>query len=1172
VSGDTLQNIASLLSNALRPFLSSLGSDEEIMAFVEELGWTLPLVPPSIPALANSGNAVIDALADAQNAADKLDDGSGDEDAVSTALIQLVAAFGSFAFQTRDLRTKLAAELPAPFLAATDIAESFPKRLFEDLFVREIATRAPFSTALAVLAGLIEEVEIEPDPAHFQPAYTRRVVHLNRISVSLNDPGTILQEVYGWGTPTLDIDRLFMNIRRLSYGLLGPLEVRYPSDALLSVLAPGAVIPDDEGLPPAYTIPIYEGGPITIVLALIPLPKRTPEELQGVAVTLSLKLSDETTLTLIPSLTLTLDGTLDLSSGAAAVLRPDRDPALVLNPEGIPIPLTGKGGARLSCTDAGGQPTRLLTFGSGSFLEATELYFAAGLDATARLPDLYVSAGAKGGKLVIGLGGADNFLASILPKNGLTTSFDFGVEWSQRGGLRFSGGASLGTSISLNATLGPFSLQSAHIEVTADSKSVILELSISGGATIGPIHVLVERLGVKLLTAFQDGNLGPIDLALGFKPPNGVGLSLDVGGFKGGGFLMLDSEKGEYAGALELDFKGLFSVKAIGIINTKMPDGSKGFSLLIVITAEFTPIQLSFGFTLNGVGGIFGLNRMINVAALADGIRTNAVKSILFPEDVIANITRIISDIKQFFPPQQDHFVIGPMAKLGWGTPSIITVELGLLLDLPNPMFAIVGVLKAMLPAEDAPLLRLQVNFIGIVDFDRGYIFFRADLFDSRLLVYSITGSMAFLVSWGEAQTFALSVGGFHPDFRDIPSIPALPDGFRNMARIGLSLLSDDNPRLKVESYFAVTSNTVQFGARVELYASAGGFNIYGFLGYDVLFQFDPFRFLANISGGVALRRGTSTIAGINVSATLSGPTPWDARGKASISFFFFSISVGFHVTWGDPPPAISPATEDLLALLQREFNDTRNWRAELPPNNHLHVSLRKIEPPVGQELLVIHPAGVLTFSQRSLPLEDYLIQKFGNKKPLAQNKFKLSNANSGGPDIPADYQGVREQFAPGNFTELSDSEKLSRRSFEKLPSGFKLTATKDLLVATPVTRSVVYELSYLRRKSLVFKGLVTLVVRAYDRLVKGSSVRQSTLAHQQNRLSLNAPKQVILSEEGFAIASTADLKSHLQNGDGAVVFATQAEAYQRQSELIAQNPSLAGSLQVVSNFELNLN
>ena len=87
----------------------------------------------------------------------------------------------------------------------------------------------------------------------------------------------------------------------------------------------------------------------------------------------------------------------------------------------------------------------------------------------------------------------------------------------------------------------------------------------------------------------------------------------------------------------------------------------------MLITGEFTPIQLSFGFTLNGVGGIFGLNRAIVVNALAEGIRTNSIKSILFPEDVIANITRIISDIKQFFPPAGRPFRRWPDGKAWLG-------------------------------------------------------------------------------------------------------------------------------------------------------------------------------------------------------------------------------------------------------------------------------------------------------------------------------------------------------------------------------------------------------------------------------------------------------------------------------------------------------------------------
>ena len=65
-----------------------------------------------------------------------------------------------------------------------------------------------------------------------------------------------------------------------------------------------------------------------------------------------------------------------------------------------------------------------------------------------------------------------------------------------------------------------------------------------------------------------------------------------------------------------------------------MPDGSPGFSLLIIITAEFGPgIQLGFGFTLLGVGGLLGLNRTMLLEPLVEGVRTGAINSILFPHE-----------------------------------------------------------------------------------------------------------------------------------------------------------------------------------------------------------------------------------------------------------------------------------------------------------------------------------------------------------------------------------------------------------------------------------------------------------------------------------------------------------------------------------------------------------
>ena len=539
-----------------------------------------------------------------------------------------------------------------------------------------------------------------------------------------------------------------------------------------------------------------------------------------------------------------------------------------------------------------------------------------------------------------------------------------------------------------------------------------------------------------------------------------------------------------------------------------MPDGSPGFSLLVLITAEFTPIQLGFGFTLNGVGGLFGLNRTIFVNALVEGIRTNAIKSILFPQDVIANITRIISDIKQFFPPQEDHFVVGPMGKLGWGTPSIITAELGLLLDLPKPMFAIVGVLQrgAARPKRRRSCACRSTSSACSISI-AATCSSAPTCSTPGCCLFTITGSMAFLVSWGEQQTFALSVGGFHPDFRDIPTIPALPDGFRNMARIGISLLSDDNPRLKVESYFAVTSNTVQFGAQSRALRRRPPASTSTASSATTCCS-SSIRSTSSRSCTAASRsaQDDDVIAGINITAQLSGPTPWDARGTATLTILFFEIAVDFHVTWGDPPPAIDQQDRrPARAVEAASCADTRNWRAELPPENHLHVSLRTIEPPTTvSEPLVIHPAGVLTFSERSLPLGGLSHREVRHAQAARRQQVQAVGRERRRPRrFRADYQGVREQFATSQFSELSDSEKLSRRSFEQLPSGFSLTGTSNLQATLPVTRDVDYELSYLRRKPvrIEFSGLVQLAVQAYDRLVKGSAVRQSALSRNSRRV-----------------------------------------------------------------------
>ena len=121
----------------------------------------------------------------------------------------------------------------------------------------------------------------------------------------------------------------------------------------------------------------------------------------------------------------------------------------------------------------------------------------------------------------------------------------------------------------------------------------------------------------------------------GFKPPTGVGLAIDAAIVRGGGFLSFDSDKGQYSGAMFLEFEMAekISVKAIGLLTTRMPDGSKGYSLVVIIFAEgFTPIQLGLGFALTGIGGLLAINRTFDEEALRAGLKNHTLDSVMFPQ------------------------------------------------------------------------------------------------------------------------------------------------------------------------------------------------------------------------------------------------------------------------------------------------------------------------------------------------------------------------------------------------------------------------------------------------------------------------------------------------------------------------------------------------------------
>lgn len=810
-------------------------------------------------------------------------------------------------------------------------------------------------------------------------------------------------------------------------------------------------------------------------------------------------------------------------------------------------------------------PAILIGSSNGTRFEVDHYFVKAGLSANDGNIDVRLLGGLRSAAVVITAGDSDGFLESVVPRESGAVTFDLEAGWSLADGFHIQGSGALEIRLPTHVDLGPISCEGVLLRFAPDGAGFIIEIGADLKGELGPLIATIENIGLQVDATFprDGGNLGPVNLDPAFKWPTGVGLVLDSEGIKGGGFLEIDRPNHRYVGILQLEFQDTIDLTAIGLITTKLPDGKSGFSLLILITAEFQPIQLGMGFILLGVGGLLGLNRSMVLQVLREGVRDNSLKSILFPEDPVANATKIISDLRSAFPPAEGQFVIGPMAKLDYGTPTLISLELGLMIELPDPIrIAILGVLKAILPEENTALIKIQVNFIGTIDFDKGQLTFDASLFDSRLLVYDLAGDMAVRLYWKGDPQFLLSVGGFHPAFEPPPlNLPTL-------RRLSMQLLKGNNPRLRLETYLAITSNTYQFGARLELYAAAAGFNVYGFLAFDVLFQFSPFYFIASIGAMLALRRGSSSISSISLALTFEGTTPWKTKGTAKLKLFWFlTIKVRFSKTWGQPKDTLL-GDVDVLDRLLEALRNKGNWQSVLPSQRHLLVSLKEIAP-LGDQV-VVHPVGGLTVSQKIVPL-NVRIDKFGNAKPAGDREFAITGHQAGGEDLdPTEINIVKDHFAPADFFKKSDTEKLSADSFVKYDSGFSLGTSDELESSYYVNREVEYELSYRDSQRevrfAIFAGLLAPVAALFNQFSQNRITARSPLSFANNRISALAPNAVVLQQEGYGVANINDLTA----APGTVVMASEAEALDMMRRLQEDNPDMSGRLQVVPAFELN--
>ncbi|MEO7784356.1 MAG: DUF6603 domain-containing protein [Terracoccus sp.] len=542
-------------------------------------------------------------------------------------------------------------------------------------------------------------------------------------------------------------------------------------------------------------------------------------------------------------------------------------------------------------------------------------------------------------------------------------------------------------------------------------------------AAFGPLGMHVQAPALRVADP-RDPAAPPI--VIGPLPPDAVSAHLDAGPVVGDGSIVVLPDGVD--GALSLHL-GVIEVAALASLRRA---GSEP-SFATVFAAGFTPgIQFGFGFQLSRVGGVVGINRSVDVPALASKLRDGSAGEALFPLDIGESGRRALAALEAILVPRRGSSVAGPTLRLSWleiAGQGFCSLDLGVLVELPGPQrIVVVGIARAGIP----PVLTLRIDVVGVIDFAQQVLSVDASLVDSGLLgIFTIYGDLAFRLSWGSPGYTVLSVGGFYPGFRPEPAI--IPP----LRRLGFHLdLPVPGIDVRAEGYVAVTSNTVQLGCYVEAGIEAGGCGAHGFLNVDAIVQFTPFHVHAEVSAGFEVEVFGLTFGGIRLDGTLDGPGPVTISGRLTVETFLHDFHFHETFTFGraDSPPAIPPTRA--AELLRRE--EVRPETLHAVGGLDRDVVLAPL--PVPPTFALVSPRGGVAWQQKRLPLAVPIDRVDGT--PLGSNQLVTAS-------VPHQTSGRDDLFAPGSFITLTQSEALNRPAFEQLPAGVVSAGGADLLGTT---------------------------------------------------------------------------------------------------------------------------
>ncbi|MGM7669051.1 DUF6603 domain-containing protein [Microbacterium sp. A93] len=454
--------------------------------------------------------------------------------------------------------------------------------------------------------------------------------------------------------------------------------------------------------------------------------------------------------------------------------------------------------------------------------------------------------------------------------------------------------------LTVQREFGPIYLEQVGLDVkTAAGAITSISVLVDGAVSLFGFAAAVDNLS---LTYRAPGS--PFEPSSWAVDVEGFAISADVGGLTlAGGLRKFEPLEGgtEYLGMLLARF-GTYGLTVYGGFG-QVGEGADQYLSLFLIGGVNGPIGGVPAFFITGIAGGFGVNRRLMIPPDLNEFPTFPLIRVLDSAATDVDPFAEIAAMRGKFPPERGSFWFA--AGLSFNSFVLVDGIVVVAIEFGNGFeLSILGLARMALPRPQLTLVSIELALVARVSSREGIILVQAQLTDNSWLLLpsvKLTGGFAF-AAWFAGPNkgqFVLTIGGYHPDF--------VREGYPVVPRLGIEVSIGDFVVIMGKSYFALTSEALMAGVRIEIHAELGPAWAHVVLGADAIIYFDPFwlsvTIYASIDAGITIDVwiGKITLSvHIGARVTLTGP-PFHVIATLEIGPAEVTLEIGPSVSVPKP-------------------------------------------------------------------------------------------------------------------------------------------------------------------------------------------------------------------------------------------------------------------------------